>query len=79
MAKMICTECGFTGKPKLQAKGSMAMEIVLWLLFLIPGFIYSMWRLTSKQKVCPKCQHPNMIPLDSPRGQKLAEEMGAQT
>lgn len=31
------------------------MEVFLWLLLIVPGFIYSLWRLTTKTKVYPKC------------------------
>ena len=56
---------------KTKVQGSFALEIILWLFLLIPGLIYSVWRLTSKQKVCPKCGQPNMIPMDSPIARKM--------
>ncbi len=70
----ICTSCGFQGKAKMQTRGSFAMEIVLWLAFIIPGLIYSIWRLTSKKEVCPSCDQPTMIPRESPRGRQLVQE-----
>lgn len=66
-AAMYCQNCGAVGVPKSRVKGSFLVEIVLWLCFLIPGLIYSIWRLTTKEKVCPTCGAPNMIPTDSPR------------
>lgn len=69
----ICTTCGNQGKPATRTKGNIFFEIILWLFFIIPGLLYSIWRLTTKEKVCPKCKNPTMIPLDSPQGQKLAE------
>ncbi|MBA7713419.1 hypothetical protein ES703_122422 [subsurface metagenome] len=75
MAKeMICSKCGYKGKPKLHTKGNIGMEIVLWLFFLLPGLIYSIWRHASRYKGCPKCHEPNMLPLDSPLAQKLVAE-----
>jgi len=69
---MVCTNCGYLGHGKRSMKGSFAMEVLLWLLFLLPGFIYSIWRLTTRaNNVCPKCSHPNMIPADTPIGQEL--------
>jgi len=78
MAKeMFCVKCGYKGKPKLITKGSIGLEIVLWLFFLIPGLIYSIWRHTSRYRGCLKCKD-TMIPLDSPVAQKLlAESPGA--
>ena len=70
----ICTHCGHAGKPKTHTKGSLLIEIVLWLSFLVPGLIYSLWRLTTRQKVCRKCGTPNLVPTDTPRGRKLLEE-----
>jgi len=67
----ICPNCGYKGKQKLYTKGTIALEIVLWLFFLLPGLIYSIWRLSSRYRGCPKCGAPNMLPLDSPLGQKL--------
>jgi hypothetical protein len=46
------------------------MEIALWLFLILPGLIYSVWRLTSREKVCGICGG-RMIPINSPRGQQL--------
>lgn len=67
MREMYCLNCGQRGYPKTFTKGSFIMELFLWLLFIIPGVIYSIWRLTTRHSGCPACQAPNMIPLDSPR------------
>lgn len=67
----ICTTCGYRGMPKKFYKGSFLMEIALWLLFLIPGFIYSLWRQVSKFEACPACKKPTMIPVNTPIGKKL--------
>lgn len=75
MAKQyVCTSCGFVGLPKRTAKGSLGIEIILWLCFLVPGLIYSMWRLASYHNACPECKNVSMIPADSPKGRKLVEE-----
>lgn len=66
MAEQYCTQCGTVGKPKKLTKGSFLIEVFLWLLLIFPGLFYSLWRLTSKQLVCPQCLAPNMIPVDSP-------------
>ncbi len=65
-AKMYCRNCGHQGIPKNITKGSIAIEIIAWFCFLIPGIIYSLWRLTSRHKACPSCTAPNMIPMGSP-------------
>lgn len=76
MIQLICTLCGYAGSVGKKNKGSDLIEVVLWLFFLIPGIIYSIWRRSDKQSVCPKCGNKTMIPADSPQGQRLmAEQM----
>lgn len=72
--KLICQSCGTIGKPKLVTKGSIGIEIILWLLFLLPGLIYSIWRLTSKHKACQACGSTNLIPLETPAGKALVSK-----
>lgn len=71
----ICPNCGYVGKAKKVTKGSILIEIFLWICFLVPGIIYSIWRLTSKHLACPKCGAQNLVPIDSPRGKKLQQEL----
>jgi hypothetical protein len=73
--EMLCPNCGHKGKPKLYTKGNIFLEIVLWLLFLLPGLIYSIWRLSSRYRGCPQCEAPNMLPLNSPLAQKLIHDL----
>ena len=71
---MVCTACGNVGKSKRVTKGSIWIEIVLWLCFLVPGIIYSIWRLTTKHDACPSCGNAQLIPRSSPMGQKFLRE-----
>lgn len=63
---MYCRNCGTVGRPKRITKGSFLIELILWLCFLLPGLIYSIWRITTRYGVCPSCGAPNMIPASSP-------------
>jgi hypothetical protein len=74
----ICTTCGYQGKPVSRTKGSIWIEIILWICFIVPGIAYSLWRLMTREQVCPACKNPSMIPLDTPQGQKLAETFASQ-
>ena len=74
MAKIVCTSCGYIGYAKTVTKGSFFIELVLWLCFLIPGLIYSIWRLTTKCKACPSCNQATIIPADSPMAKKFLED-----
>ena len=68
-SKIVCKNCGYTSKSRNYTKGSILAELVLWLLFLLPGLVYSIWRLTTKYSGCPKCKSDNIIPVDTPLGQ----------
>lgn len=71
MSRYICPNCGSIGNPRTYTKGAFLVEVTLWLLCLLPGLIYSMWRLTSRYRGCPSCGAANMVPVDSPHGRKL--------
>ena len=60
--------------PKKRVKGSLFTEIVLWCFFLVPGLIYTIWRQSTKAWICRKCGSTEVIPVDSPVGQKLKAE-----
>ena len=74
--KLICSTCGHIGSSKTAVKGNIFIEIVLWLCFLIPGLIYSLWRSSSRYKKCTACGATTLIPLDSPVGLKLLADQG---
>lgn len=72
MAKpMLCTRCLNEGAPARKTKGSLAVEVVLWLLFCLPGLIYSVWRQTNKYEACARCGATELVPLDSPAAARL--------
>lgn len=75
MAQVICRTCGFAGNPDRFTEGSILIELVLWFTFLIPGVLYSIWRLTTRRDVCAKCKSGAIIPLDTPMGRKLLGEL----
>jgi hypothetical protein len=43
----------------------------------IPGLLYSLWRLSSRERVCSACGHASLIPVSSPRGRALVLEFSA--
>lgn len=72
MAKqLLCATCLTVGSPKTVARGSFWIEVVLWLCFLVPGLLYSIWRLTTKHKACAACGGTQLVPLDSPMAGRL--------
>lgn len=69
--KKVCTSCGHLGNTKHFVPGSIFIEALLWLCFLIPGLIYTAWRYTAQYHGCPKCKAKTMIPADSPMASKF--------
>jgi len=61
--KVRCPNCSYEGLGKFIIKGSFAIELVLWFIFIIPGLIYSVWRLSNKKWVCPQCDFENVVKL----------------
>lgn len=68
--EMVCIDCATVATPKQTMKGSFVIELFLWLCFIVPGLLYSLWRLTTKGKGCPRCGG-KMIPTDSPAAKKI--------
>ncbi|WP_420207777.1 zinc-ribbon domain-containing protein [Candidatus Electronema sp. JC] len=58
-----CPNCNFTGKGKFITKGSIGIELILWLFFIIPGIVYSVWRLSNKKWICPQCHFEHVVKL----------------
>ncbi len=72
--QLYCTHCGTIAAPKTHVRGAFLIEIVLWLCFIVPGLIYTIWRCTTSEKVCPACLTKCMIPLNSPKAKTAMAE-----
>src|SRR5690606_29737256 len=66
-AAMYCSSCGAEGATRTATKGSIWLEIVLWLCFIVPGLIYSIWRITTRHQVCASCGALTLMPPNSPK------------
>lgn len=73
-ASLVCITCGHHGPTKPQTRGSFAIELVLWLLFIVPGLLYSLWRLSTRRHVCSACGGATLVPPDTPAGRKLLQD-----
>ena len=71
MKRIVCTSCGYVGFSRTITKGSILIELILWLCLLIPGIIYSIWRHTTRYQACSSCLQSTIIPADSPMGKKF--------
>lgn len=76
---MICAKCGSIGDTTKTTPGSIWIELILWLCLLIPGLIYSFWRISKRHEACGKCGSPDVIPIESPVGRKIAAETNQQS
>jgi len=62
--KFYCNNC-MNYSPKALRKGSGWIEFILYLCYLIPGIIYSIWRRSGAPNVCPLCKTVGLIPADA--------------
>lgn len=69
----ICPNCYYHGKPKLIAKGSLTITILLLLVFFPLGILYALLNSTGSSNVCPKCENA-MIPDDSVRAKEILKK-----
>jgi hypothetical protein len=79
MSDKFCTTCGAVAKPISVTKGSIVIELFLWCCFLLPGLLYSLWRLSSRHTACRVCKGTALVPLDSPVARKALPVQPAST
>ena len=73
--EFVCTRCHHIGPAAKKLKGSMGIEIILWLFLILPGLIYTAYRMSNEYKACRACGSIDVIPVDTPRGEKLVAEI----
>jgi hypothetical protein len=67
-----CTICKtISAEPERIVPGSAATEVLLWVIFLLPGVVYSIWRSNAAKNVCPSCHSTAIVPIESPMGQEI--------
>jgi len=73
-----CTTCGHEGGTETKTRGNLLIEIILWLCFLVPGLVYSIWRIASRHQVCASCGAATLVPPDSPVAKAQKKALSAQ-
>lgn len=58
-----CANCKNKVNGKKKTPGYFLLELFLWFLFIIPGLIYSIWRISNKKLVCEECGWPYLKKL----------------
>lgn len=62
--KYYCNAChNFT--PNALKKGNGWIELVLYLFYIVPGVIYSIWRRSGEPNVCPVCRADALVPASA--------------
>lgn len=59
--KYYCNSCGNYSSSAMK-KGSGWIEFILYLCYLVPGIIYSIWRRSGSPNVCPICRSSGLVP-----------------
>lgn len=75
---MHCSDCGRTGHPEEIVKGSIRTQIILWMMLIIPGLFYSMWRQGTRKKVCSYCGSEALEPLPGSNEERFQRELEKQ-
>lgn len=63
-SRYFCTNCkAYASHAK--NKGSGWIEIILYLCYIAPGIVYSIWRRTGNSKQCPTCSQASLISAEA--------------
>ncbi len=60
-AQISCPNCSYKGEGKTITKGNTSTELLLYILMILPGLIYSLWRIGSRYLGCPKCNYQYVV------------------
>src|SRR5215213_4713256 len=77
LCNSLCTRCLERIEPKTAWRGYRAVEVCLWLTaflwvpLMLLGIGYSLWRIMTRQKVCPHCGAAEFVPAESQRAGEL--------
>lgn len=69
-----CKRCGTTGAAQRVLPGSVLIELLLWLCFLLPGLLYTLWRNSRRYEACENCGADEIIPADAPLAPEAAHQ-----
>lgn len=63
---LICPRCGGLDPAPPRARGSLALEVLLWGCLLAPGALYSSWRRRARPPSCRRCAVPLVARPEAP-------------
>ena len=70
----ICKQCGTLNETGDALPGSGWIELILWLCYLIPGLIYSIWRRAKRNAACSACSSRELVQVGTPVGSRLLQQ-----
>lgn len=70
----ICKQCGTLNESGDALPGSGWIEVILWLCYLVPGLIYSIWRRTKRNAACAACSSRELVQVGTPVGSRLLQQ-----
>jgi len=73
-ASSICKQCGTAQYGEHVLPGSGWIEFVLYVVYIVPGIIYSIWRRSKKRPTCRACGSRDVVSLSTPVGSQLARQ-----
>ena len=84
----VCLTCSAYVNPIVKKQGFFLIEIIIWILalFIVPqtagasvlvAVAYSVFRLVSKNMVCPKCKSVDVSLKNTPAAQEIIQERNA--
>jgi len=71
MADVICGNCHTHEDPKIVYRGSIFIEVALYLFLCFPGVAYTLWRRATRRYLCRMCDSSDLVLITSERGVKL--------
>ena len=70
MTAYVCLACRAYRRPVRELRGSGALELILWLMFIVPGLVYAVWRSRVSRPTCSVCGAA-LLSEDAPEVQAL--------
>lgn len=67
----VCKNCEEIGQVTEKMPGNGWVEIVLYLFWIAPGIVYSVWRRKSKKQVCGSCGSDQLVAAKTRAGQQI--------
>ncbi len=67
----VCKNCEAIGQTASKMPGHTLIEVALYLFWIFPGVIYSIWRRKSVKHVCSVCGSDQLLPARSPVAQQI--------